>query len=115
MWPGFDFALGVTCGLRLLVLYSAMRGFSPGTHYYFYFQSLYNNDLFEEKGVLFNAVPNSVVLPQDFAHETVNFNLSFVVAIYCLCCSIMKSCTYWNSDTLATIEDKSKECVRIYV
>ena len=60
------------------------------------------------KGVHFNAVPNSFVLPQDFAHETVNFNLSCVVAVYSLCYSIMKSCTYWNSDTLATIVDNSK-------
>ena len=29
--PGSIFALGVTCGLSLLVLYSAVRGFSPGT------------------------------------------------------------------------------------
>ena len=29
--PGSITALGVICGLRLLVLYSAMRGFSPGT------------------------------------------------------------------------------------
>ena len=28
--PGLIFALGVICGLSLLVLYSAMRGFSPG-------------------------------------------------------------------------------------
>ena len=42
------------------------------------------------KGVHFNAVPNSIVLPQDYAHETVNFNLSCVVAIYSLCYSIMK-------------------------
>ena len=29
--PGSISALGVKCGLSLLVLYSAMRGFSPGT------------------------------------------------------------------------------------
>ena len=29
--PGSISALGVTCGLSLLVLYSVMRGFSPGT------------------------------------------------------------------------------------
>ena len=55
-----------------------------------------NNDLFEVKGVHFNSVPNSIVLPQDYAHETVNFNLSCVVAIYSLCYSTMKSCSYWN-------------------
>ena len=31
-----------------------------------YFQSLYNNDMFEVKGV-YNAFPNSIVLPQDYA------------------------------------------------
>ena len=73
-----------------------------------YFQSPYNNDMFEVTGVHFNAVPNSIVLPQDYAHETVNFNLSCVVAIYSLCYSIMKSCSYWNSNILATIVDNSK-------
>ena len=29
--PGSILALGVICGLSLLVLYSALRGFSPGT------------------------------------------------------------------------------------
>ena len=29
--PGSISALGVICGLSLLVLYSVMRGFSPGT------------------------------------------------------------------------------------
>jgi len=29
--PGSISALGVICGLNLLVLYSVMRGFSPGT------------------------------------------------------------------------------------
>ena len=44
-----------------------------------YFQSLYNNDMFEVKGV-YNAFPNSIVLPQDFAHESVNFNvINFVL------------------------------------
>ena len=32
MWPGFDSRTNVICGLSLLlVLYSAPRGFSPGT------------------------------------------------------------------------------------
>ena len=31
MWPESDSQTGVTCGLSLLVLYSALRGFSPGT------------------------------------------------------------------------------------
>ena len=49
-----------------------------------YFQNLYNN-MFKVKGVHFNAVPNSIVLPQDYAHETVNFNLLK------LCCSHLLS------------------------
>ena len=73
-----------------------------------YFQSLHNNDMFEVKGVHVNAIQNSIVLPQDSAHKTVNFNLSCVVAIYSLCYSIMKSCSYWNSNTLATIVGNSK-------
>ena len=73
-----------------------------------YFQSLHNNDMFEVKGAHVNAIQNSIVLPQDCAHETVNFNLSCVVAIYSLCYSIMKSCSYWNLNTLATIVDNSK-------
>ena len=31
MWPGFNSLSGVICGLSLLVLYSAQRGFSPST------------------------------------------------------------------------------------
>ena len=31
MWPGFHTSLGVVCGLSLLVLCSAPRGFSLGT------------------------------------------------------------------------------------
>ena len=64
--------------------------------------------MLDVKGVHFNAVPNSLVLPQDYAHQTVNFNLSCVVAIYSLCYSIMKSCSYCNSETLATIVENSK-------
>ena len=60
-----------------------------------YFQSLHDNNMFEVKGVHLNAVENGIVLPQDYAHETENFNLSCVVAIYSLCYSIMKSCSYW--------------------
>jgi len=32
-----------------------------------------------------------------------NFNLSCAVAIYSLCYSLLKSCSYWNSNTLAEI------------
>ena len=73
-----------------------------------YFQSLYNNELLEVKGVHFNAVPNSIVLPQHYAQETVNFNLSCVVAIYSICYSIMKSFSYCNSYTLDTIVENRK-------
>ena len=73
-----------------------------------HFQSLHDNNMFEVKGVHINAVENGIVLPQDYAHETENFNLSCVIAIYSLCYSIMKSCSYWNSNTLATIVDNSK-------
>lgn len=73
-----------------------------------YFQSLHNNDMFELKGIHVNAIQSSIVLPEDYAQETVNFNLSCVVAIYSLCYSLMKSCSYWNSNTLATIIDNSK-------
>ena len=41
-----------------------------------YFQSLYDDDMCEVKGVYFNAFPNSIVLPQDYAHKTLNFNLN---------------------------------------
>ena len=64
--------------------------------------------MFEVNGVHLNAVPNSIVLPQDYAHETVTFTLSCVLAIYSLCYSIMKSFSYWNSNTLATVVDNSK-------
>ena len=30
MWPGFDSRLGVIFGFSLVVLFSALRGFSPG-------------------------------------------------------------------------------------
>ena len=30
LWPKFDSAVDAICGLSLLVLYSAMRGFSSG-------------------------------------------------------------------------------------
>ena len=64
--------------------------------------------LIEVKGVHINEVQNSIVLPQNYAHETVNFNLSCFVAIYSLCNSILKSCSYWNSNTLASILDNGK-------
>ena len=73
-----------------------------------YFQSLRNDDIFEVKGVHINEVQNSTVLPHNYAHETVNFNRSCAVAIYSLCYSIRKSCSYWNSNTIATIVHNGK-------
>ena len=62
----------------------------------------------EVKGIHINDVQNSTVLPQNCAHETVNFTLSCAVAIYSLCYWIVKSCSYWNSNTIATIVDNGK-------
>ena len=73
-----------------------------------YFQSLHNDDIFEVKGVHINEVQNRTVLPHNYAHETVNFNLSCAVAIYSLCYSINKSYSFWNSNTTATIVDNGK-------
>ena len=43
-------------------------------------------------------------------NETINFNLSCAVALHSLCCSIMKSCNYWNNNSsLPTIVDKGKK------
>ena len=71
-----------------------------------YFQSLHNDDIFEVKGVHINEVQNSTVLPHNYAHETINSNLSCAVAIYSLCYSIIKSYSY--SNTTATIVDNGK-------
>ena len=60
------------------------------------------------KRVHINEVQNSAVLPHNYAHETVNFNLSCAVAICSLCYCIVKSCSYWNSNTTATIVDNVK-------
>ena len=70
--------------------------------------SPHNDDIFEVKGVHINDVQNRTVLPHNYAHETVNFNLSCAVPMYSLCYSIVKSCSYWNSNTIATIVDNGK-------
>ena len=67
-----------------------------------YFQSIHNNDLFELKGVKINKVQNSTLF-QSHACETRKFNLSCAVAIYSLCYSVMKSCSYWNSYALSNV------------
>ena len=64
-----------------------------------YFKSLYSNDIFELRGVHINAVQKSIVVPQNYAHETINLDLSCVAAMYSLCYSIMKLCSFWNSNT----------------
>ena len=48
------------------------------------------------------------MLPRNYAHETINFNLSCAVAIYSVYYCIVKSCSYWNSNTIATIVDNGK-------
>ena len=48
------------------------------------------------------------MLPHSYAHETVNFNLSCAEAIYSLCYCIVKSCSYRNSNTIATVVDNGK-------
>ena len=49
-----------------------------------------------------NKVQNSTLF-QSHASETRKFNVSCVVAIYSLHYSVMKSCSYWNSNTLCNV------------
>ena len=67
-----------------------------------YFQSINNNDIFELKGVNFSKVQNSTLF-QSHACETRKFNVSCAVAVYSLCYSVIKSCSYWNSNTLSDV------------
>ena len=67
-----------------------------------YFQSIHNNDIFELKGVNINKVQNSTLF-QSHACETRKFNVSCAVAVYSLCYSVIKSCSYWNSNTLSDV------------
>ena len=67
-----------------------------------YFQSIHNNDIFELKGVTIDKGQNSTLF-QSHACETRRFNVSCAVAIYSLCYSVMKSCNYWNSNTLSNV------------
>ena len=48
-----------------------------------YFQSIHNNDIFEERGVQIEDFQNGMV-SQNNVNETSNFNLSCVVALYSL-------------------------------
>ena len=67
-----------------------------------YFQSIHNDDIFELKGVNINKVQNSTLF-QSHACETRKFNVSCAVAVYSLCYSVIKSCSYWNSNTLSDV------------
>ena len=74
-----------------------------------YFQSIHNNGVFEVRGVQIENIQNRMV-SQNSLNETINFNLSCAVALYSLCYSIMKSCSYWNyNSSLPTIVDKGKK------
>lgn len=72
-----------------------------------YFQSIHNDGIFEIKGVHINQVQNSTLF-QTNTFGMQKFNLSCAVAIYSLCYSIIKSCSYWNSNTLAVIVNNGK-------
>lgn len=63
--------------------------------------------IFEIKGVCVNQVQNST-LSQTNTFGTQNFNISCAVAINSLSCSIVKSCSHWNSNTLAVIVGNGK-------
>ena len=67
-----------------------------------YFHSIHNNDLFELKGVQINEVQNSTLF-QSHACEIRKLNVSCAVAIYSLRYSVMKSCSYWNSNILSNV------------
>ena len=68
----------------------------------YYFQSINNNDIIELKGVNINKVQNNTLF-QSHACETRKFNVSCAVAVYSLCYSVIKSCSYWNSNTLSGV------------
>lgn len=73
-----------------------------------YFQSIHSNDdVFELKGIRVEEV-QGCTFHQNNASEISKFNLSCAVAIYSLCYSIMKPCSYWDSITLANIVDNGK-------
>ena len=74
-----------------------------------YFQSIHNNNIFEEREAQIENIQNRLV-SQNRLNETINFNLSCAVALHSLCYSIMKSCNYWNyNSSLPTIVDKGKK------
>ena len=67
-----------------------------------YFQSIHNDDIFELKGVNINKVQNSTLF-QSHASKTRKFNVSCAVAVYSLYYSVIKSCSYWNLNTLSGV------------
>ena len=74
-----------------------------------YFQSIHNNNIFEERGAQIENIQNRLV-SQNRLNEIINFNLSCAVALYSLYYSIKKSCNYWNYiSSLPTIVDKGKK------
>ena len=54
-----------------------------------YYQSIHNNDLYEVRGVQIENIQDRMV-SQNSLNETINFNLSFDVALYSLCYPINK-------------------------
>ena len=111
----------VIWGLKYLILvpgnYMAELGHPQGTCVLFeipslislvhYFQSIHHNEIFEIKGVRINQVENST-LSQTNTFGMQNFNLNCAVTIYSLCYSMIKSYSYWNSNTLTVIVNNGK-------
>ena len=74
-----------------------------------HFQSIHNN-IYEVIGVQVGNIQNRKV-SENSVNETTNFNLSWAVALYSLCYSMMKPFNYWNySSFLLTIVDNGKKC-----
>ena len=75
-----------------------------------HFQSIHNNDIYEVIEVQVENIQNRKV-SENSVNETTNLNLSWAVALYSLCYSMMKPCNYWNySSFLPTIVDNGKKC-----
>ena len=74
-----------------------------------HFQNIHN-DIYEVIGVQVENIQNRKV-SENSVNETTNFNLSWAVALYSLCYSMMKLFNYWNySSFLLTIVDNGKKC-----
>ena len=73
-----------------------------------YFQSIHNDEIFEIKGIEIKNIHNSI--NENYAGKpSINANVSNAVAIYFLCYSTIKSCSYWNRNTINDIVDKGKQ------